>query len=42
MAKILLDGQNLAEDFVGQGITPILQMEIETAGLVCYSNGVWF
>lgn len=33
MTKILLDGQNLAEDFEGLGVTPWLEMEIETAGL---------
>lgn len=42
LAMFYVDDFNIQEDFVGQGITPILQMEIETAGLVCSSNGVWF
>ncbi len=42
LAMFYVDDFNLQEDYVGQGITPILQMEIETAGLVCQSNGVWF
>ena len=42
VAMFYADDFNIQEDFVGQGITPILQMEIETAGLVVSSNGVWF
>lgn len=42
VAMFYVDDFNIQDDFVGQGITPILQMEIETAGLVCSSNGVWF
>ena len=42
LAMFYIDDYNIQDDFVGQGITPILQMEIETAGLVCSSNGVWF
>ena len=42
LAMFYVDDYNIQDDFVGQGITPILQMEIETAGLVCSSNGVWF
>jgi hypothetical protein len=37
-----VDDFNLQEDFVGQGITPIIEMEIETAGLFVKSNGVEF
>lgn len=33
MTKILLDGQNLNEDFVGQGVQALIELEIETAGL---------
>lgn len=33
MTKILLDGQNLNEDFEGQGVQALLEMEIETTGL---------
>jgi len=42
VAMFYVDDFNIQEDFVGQGVTPILQMEAETAGLVCSSNGVWF
>lgn len=42
MTKILLDGQNLNEDFEGLGVTPWLEMEIETAGIVASSNGWLF
>lgn len=42
VAMFYVDDFNIQEDFVGQGVTPILQMEIETAGLVVSSNGVWF
>lgn len=42
LAMFYVDDFNLQEDFVGEGVSPIMQMEIETAGLVCYSNGVWF
>lgn len=40
MTKILLDGQNLDEDFEGLGVTPWLEMEIETAGIFASSNGI--
>lgn len=42
LAMFYVDDFNIQDDFIGQGVTPILQMEIETAGLVCQSNGVWF
>lgn len=42
LAMFYVDDYNIQEDYIGQGITPILQMEVETAGLVCSSNGVWF
>lgn len=42
LAMFYVDDFNLQADFVGEGVSPILQMEIETAGLVCSSNGVWF
>lgn len=42
LAMFYVDDFNIQEDFVGEGVAPILQMEIETAGLVCSSNGVWF
>lgn len=37
-----VDDFNLQEDFVGQGITPIIEMEIETSGLFVRSNGEEF
>lgn len=37
-----VDDYNLQGDFVGQGVTPIIEMEIETAGLTARSNGVLF
>lgn len=37
-----VDDFNLQADFIGQGITPIIEMEIETAGLFVRSNGVEF
>lgn len=42
LAMFYVDDFNIQDDYIGQGVTPILQMEIETAGLVCQSNGVWF
>lgn len=42
LAMFYVDDFNIQDDYIGQGITPILQMEVETAGLVCSSNGVWF
>lgn len=42
MTKILLAGLNLAESFEGLGVTPWLEMEIETAGIVSSSNGVLY
>ena len=42
LAMFYVDDYNIQEDYIGRGITPILQMEVETAGLVCSSNGVWF
>lgn len=41
-AVFYVDDFNLQEDFVGEGITPIIEMEIETAGLFVRSNGVEF
>lgn len=37
-----VDDFNIQEDYVGQGITPIIEMEIETAGLYVRSNGQIF
>ena len=37
-----IDGQNLNPDFEGLGVTPWLEMEIETAGIVASSNGVLY
>ena len=37
-----VDGLNLAEAFEGLGVTPWLEMEIETAGIVSSSNGVLY
>lgn len=37
-----VDDFNLQDDYIGQGITPIIEMEIETAGLFVRSNGVEF
>lgn len=42
LAMFYVDDYNIQEDYISRGITPILQMEVETAGLVCQSNGVWF
>lgn len=33
MDKRFFAGLNLAEDFVGQGVQALLEMEIETSGL---------
>lgn len=33
MNKRFFDGQNMAEDFIGQGVQALLEMEIETGGL---------
>ena len=35
-----VDGQNLAEDFEGLGVTPWIEMEIETSGIFASSNGI--
>lgn len=35
-----IDGLNLAEAFEGQGVTPWIEMEIETAGVTSSSNGI--
>ena len=37
-----VDDFNLQADYIGQGITPIIEMEIETAGLYVKSNGQIF
>ncbi len=40
MDKRFFCGLNLAEAFEGLGVTPWLEMEIETAGVTASSNGV--
>ena len=37
-----VDDYNIQDDYVNQGITPVLQMGLETSGLVCQTNGQWF
>lgn len=37
-----VDDYNIQEYYVGQGLQPILEMEIETAGLYLRTNGVLF
>lgn len=33
MTKILLDGLNLADAYIGQTVTPVLVLEVETSGM---------
>ena len=40
MDKRFFDGQNLDEDFEGPGVTPWIEMKIETAGIFASSNGI--
>ena len=42
MDKRLFAGQNLAEAFDGFGVTPWLEMEIRTFGVVASSNGILY
>lgn len=40
MNKRIFAGQNLADAFNNMGLTPWLEMEIETAGIFASSNGI--